>query len=73
VFSLGKLFTPVISAPKANATTYSRNPRILIQTVAPPGAKPQTVFGAGYYKGHGKNPLIMRFSVAGGIYNNPKT
>jgi hypothetical protein len=44
VFSLGKPFAPVISAPKANATTYSRNPRILIQTVAPPGAKPQTVF-----------------------------
>jgi hypothetical protein len=43
VFSLGKPFAPVLAAPKNNATSYSRNPKMLIQTVAPPGAKPQTV------------------------------
>jgi hypothetical protein len=44
VYSLARPFVPVLTAPKASATTYSRHPRILIQTVAPPGAKPQTVF-----------------------------
>ncbi len=34
-------------APKANATTYSRNPKVLIQTEAPPGTKAQTVFVKG--------------------------
>ena len=47
VYSLARPFAPVLTAPKAASTTYSRNPKALIQTEAPPGAKPQTVFVKG--------------------------
>jgi hypothetical protein len=44
VYALALPFAPTVTAPKDKAATYSRNPRILIQTVAPPGAREQTVF-----------------------------
>ena len=37
VYSLALPFAPTVAAPKASAPTYCRNPKILIQTVAPPG------------------------------------
>ncbi len=81
VYSLARPFAPVVTAPKSNATTYSRNPKVLIKTEAPPGAKEQAVFVKGA-DGITYNSLDHpeMFSVSGTstvsvktIFSNPDT
>jgi hypothetical protein len=43
VYSQSRPFAPNLKAPKADSITFNKNPRVLVQTVNPPGAKDQTV------------------------------
>lgn len=81
VYSLALPFAPTIAVPKASAPTYCRNPKILIQTVAPPGGYAQRVYVKGT-DGVTYNSVDHpgRFSVSGTstgaiktVFTNPDT